>query len=373
MVLGHHYPDSFAENIALTFARMGVRTTTVDPRGLLRADSTRRGRGVTGRWPRVRNYLQEAARHSSQLQRVVEIPVISALDAAEPHLVLSTDAYLPSATLERWRKFTPGATWVLWYPDSLVNLGPQDSLIAPWDHLFFKDSYLVTMLRSRAETTCHYLPEACNPLRHRPAEAVCAEEKRRYSCDVAIAGNIYPYRSLILETLPQGVDLRLYGNLDRRIHSPVALRAFRSEYVTGRAKALAYGEAKVVLNTLHYGEICSVNARLFEATGCGAFVITHDSPVLQELFQPGLEVVAVGDAASLRAAIERYVDDASARHAIAEAGRRRAHRDHTYERRLGKLLRTCELGNVTQIPAAEVSAPGLAAPRPLTLRRSVQP
>lgn len=337
VVLGASYPDSFAENIAQTLDLMGAGTTVVDPRGRLAADLTR------GRVRRLVPYLLEVNRRLAPMQRVVEVPIVHALAAADPDLVLSTDGSLDPQVVERWRALTPRSAWALWYPDCLGNLGPQQALVAPWDHLFFKDPYLVDKLRARTNIAAHYLPEACNPQCHRSEEFSNLDERARYECDVALAGNIYPYRGRILETLSEGVDLRLYGHMARTVRSPRVRGAFRDEYVTGREKALAYQGAKIVLNTLHYAEIHSLNARLFEATGCGGFVITHDSPGLAALYQPGAEVVAVDSAAELNDAVSHYLGDEDGRRRIALAGQVRAHSEHTYEHRLRALIATCGL------------------------------
>lgn len=337
VVLGHHYADSFAENIAATLTLMGARATAVDSRGRLSLDMT------AGSARRLMPYLLDASRRITAIGRTMDVPVTRALQVADPQLVLSTDGYLPHGIVDRWRTHTPRAVWALWYPDHLANLGAQLPFAAPWDHLFFKDPYLVDLLRSRTAIAAHYLPEACNPHRHRPEQFASPEERARYCCDVALAGNIYPYRARILETLPPGLDLRLYGNLPSTVTSPRVRGAFRDEYVTGRAKSLAYRGAKIVLNTLHYAEIHAVNARLFEATGCGAFVVTHASPGLSSLYEPEREVVAVDNAADLRRAVTDYLGDDAGRQRIADAGQARAHRDHTYERRLRALLGVCGL------------------------------
>jgi len=258
--------------------------------------------------------------------------------------VISTDGYLPPWTVERLRALTPSATWVLWYPDHLGNLADQSALVAPYDFLFFKDPYLVDLLLTRTSLRVHYLPEACNIRRHRPEPFLSSAEMGRYCADVAIAGNIYPYRVAILETLPTNVELKLYGNMSRFVRSQRVRDAFTGEYVVGRNKVLAFRGAKIVLNTLHYGEIGSVNARLFEATACGGFVLTHRAPTLGEFFEDGKEVASFESASELRASVRHYLEADEDRMAIAEAGRARAHRDHTYEVRLDEMARVGGFG-----------------------------
>jgi spore maturation protein CgeB len=334
VVLGPDHPDSFAENIAVSLNALGITATVVDP-------SARFSRpGGFAQFRRSSRLLTEATHRVKPARTwLVDRPVDRALEELQPRLVISVWAYFEPAQLDRWRARTPAATWLLWFPDCLANLRSQSALVAGYDHLFFKDAYLVDLLSDRTDLPVHLLAEACNPARHRTELPRDAAEAAEYRCDVAIAGNMYPYRRMLLHQLPSGVGLRLYGNPptgDREL-----MRSFTGRYVTGREKALAFGGAAIVLNTMHYAEIEGVNARLFEATGCGAFVLTHTSPALDRYFVPGEEIAAFDTTAELRDAVEHYLHDPDARRRIALAGQERAHRDHSYARRLEAMLAVC--------------------------------
>jgi spore maturation protein CgeB len=337
VVLGDSHADSFAENIEMTLAGYGLPVTLVDPR-LHRAWPV-----ANSRSNRLTHYLDGLSRKIDPVRHIADIPTARALAAADPDLVLSTDGYLTPTQVARWRRLTPRATWALWYPDCLANLSDQVALVADWDHLFFKDTYLVDLLRTRTRLPAHYLPEACNPLRHRSFEPPSPDERIRYGCDVTLAGNIYPYRARIIETLPEQVSVKLHGDLPRLVADARVRSAFTGLYVTDREKALAYTCAKIVLNTLHYAEVNSVNARLFEATGCGGFVVTHANRDLVNLFCSGQEVVAVDSLPELHQAILHYVTADEERARIAKAAQQRAHREHTYLHRLQSLFETCGL------------------------------
>jgi spore maturation protein CgeB len=213
-------------------------------------------------------------------------------------------------------------------------------MVAPYDHLFFKEPYLVDILSSRTRLPVHFLAEACNPDRHRTEEPKSAEERNRYACDVVVAGNLYPYRLLVLEELPDEIDLKVYGN-PRRGVPPGFERigaAHTGTFVSGRTKALAFRGGKIVLNTMHYAELQGVNARLFEATGCGGFVLSHASPGLGRYFEDGRELATFNGARELRDRVRYYLDHEDERASIAAAGQARAHRDHTYRVRLEELV-----------------------------------
>lgn len=337
VVLGPVHPDSFAENITRALREMGVGATAIDPRsritsGTFRPTAFRRSAGL------IEDLVLKAA---GPRQLLLGRPIARRLEEAAPDLVLSVFGYLHPDQIERWRRATPGACWALWYPDHLANLGSQLPFAALWDHLFFKDPHLVDVLCSRTNLPVHLLPEACLPSRHCAQSAASEAERSRYECDVAVAGNIYPYRVRVLETLPPGIDLKLYGNLPENMGRSAIGKAYTGEYVTDRSKFLAFTCARVVLNTLHYAEVKSVNARLFEATGCGGFVITHRTEGIDALFEVGTEVVAVDTAAELRDAVLHYLAAPGERTTIAAAGQRRSHADHTYQHRLRSLGQTC--------------------------------
>jgi len=346
VLLGPDHPDSFANHIADAFADRGISASVVDPAGRYSRPGTFRA------YTRTRRLVTQAAKRLPAARAVlVDQPVEQALEAKAPQLVISVNGYFEPAQVERWRRHTPAAVWALWYPDTIVNLGRQSAFVAGYDHLFFKDPYLVDLLASRTSLPVHFLPEACSPSVHRSERPHDTAEQERYRCDVAVAGNMYPYRRLVLHELPADIDLKLYGNPptgDERL-----MPSFTGRYVTCREKALAIGEAAIVLNTMVFGEVRSVNARLFEATACGGFVLTHDAPELDRYFVDGEEVVAFTSPSELRELIAHYLAAPDERRRIAAAGQARAHRDHTYDRRLDELIGVCGLAERLQLTSAD--------------------
>src|SRR6202158_1400987 len=342
VVIGPDYLDAFATNIAAGLRTLGMTAGVIDPNAGFKRQGTLDGYSpygavmtqVTQRVPRAQRLLVDPPRERAPRQ-------------STPKLVISVSSGFTPGQIERWRKLTPGATWAFWYPDALSNLGAHRVLLAPYDHFFFKEPYLVDLLSSRTRLPVHMLADACNPEHHHPESPVSEEERRRYDCDVAVAGNLYPYRLLVMAGIPDDVNLRVYG--DPRAGAPRGFeriaRAMTREYVAGRAKALAFGGAKIVLNTMHYAEIRGVNARLFEGTACGGFVLSHSGPEVDRYFKPGTEIATFDSQADLTDAIRHYLRADDERQQIATAGQARAHRDHTYPRRLDELLRVVGLHN----------------------------
>ena len=97
--------------------------------------------------------------------------------------------------------------------------------------------------------------------------------------------------------------------------------------------------AKIALNTNHYAGIGDVNnKRTFELGGMGAFQLTDNRPALNEYFEVGKEVVTFDGRADLKEKVQYYLARPDERQRIAQAAAERAHRDHTFEKRLEVLL-----------------------------------
>jgi spore maturation protein CgeB len=89
-----------------------------------------------------------------------------------------------------------------------------------------------------------------------------------------------------------------------------------------------------------YGEIWGVNVRCFEAAGVGAFQMVDWRPGLGHLFEDGKELITFHSMADLKQKIDYWLPRVAERRAIADAGQRRAHVEHTYRQRLELLLAT---------------------------------
>ncbi len=343
VVIGPSHLDSFASNIADGFDDLGICARVLDPFARFAGKGTIRAYGKYGVVMRRIVDQWHVAR-----TRLVDRPVAQALEELDPRLVLSTFGYFEPGQVERWRRCTPHATWAMWYPDSFVNLGPHRALLAPYDHFFFKDPYIVDLLARRAELPAHYLAQACNPRHHRPP----AQDRGAVDStgDIVMIGNMYPYRLLTLERLDPKVSLKVYGNQ----RTPLPPRFSRladahlGEVVFGADKARVFAEAAIVLNTMHYGEVSGINSRMFEATGSGGFVLTHTNDGLHRYFEPGREVAVFETPDEMNSAIARYLADPEARAEIAAAGAARTLRDHTYPLRLVELVRICGLQSDAQ-------------------------
>ncbi len=239
-------------------------------------------------------------------------------------------------TIQRVRTATR-APIVCWCQDQMTTLGRQYLLGAEYDAVFVKDRYLQDLFsRMIRSTPFYYLPEACNPLIHKTV-ALSEEERAYYACDVMVAGTLYYYRQEILQAL-EGIDLRIWGNTPDWLVYRLKQRHM-GRHVTCDDKARAARAARIALNPMHFAEVDGLNCRAFELAGCGAFQICTSKPVLREHFDPGVEIETFANTEELIEKIRHYLRHPQEAAAIALRGQARAHREHTYARRLDEIFR----------------------------------
>lgn len=241
-----------------------------------------------------------------------------------------------------------GVSCVGWFPDAFTSFGRGTFLLAPWNALFFQDRFIVDRLsESLGADNIHHLAQCCDPTLHRPLP-LTADDQQRYGADVATYGNYYPYRARLLEPLldlgaERGLTLKLWGARPPRwLHHRVRDH-WAGREVSSDDKCRAMRACKIALNTNHYAGIGDVNKRTFELAGIGAFQLTDERSALATYLTPDLEVVTFRGPKELRDKVLYYLDRPEERAAIAERAHLRAHRDHTFERRLTTLLQTVGL------------------------------
>ncbi|MEJ2009476.1 MAG: glycosyltransferase [Acidobacteriota bacterium] len=338
LVSGNLFEDSFARNIVVTAEHMGHAVMAVDE------SPRRRQRSV-----RLSSLEFALARAFPAIERSRYNRVIKSVQSFHPDIVLACHGRLPPEVVRRIKQIS-AAKVAVWFPDHMANLDRQYALAGSYDAWFFKDRYMAETFREKLDLNAHYLPEACNPLWHRrvqPSEA----ERAKYGCDLCTASNMYYYRARMVEIF-KDYDLKIWGNGYPPWLKSAMRKHYPNVYVAELEKAKAFNSAKIVLNTMHYGEIMGVNCRLFEAAGCGAFQIADHKPVLPELFEPEREIVTFRTRAELKEKVDYYLARPEERKEIAGRAYARAHREHTYELRLVNMF---EVLGLAAAPGSMVS------------------
>jgi spore maturation protein CgeB len=328
LVIGSYtYLDSFEWHIVDSLRHLGC---------VVKLFHNRAGvSGVAGLAFKVSHKIDQLVFREPELR--AESRLLRTIDEFSPSVVLMLlGNRLSPKTIVKMRKRSK-APIVCWCQDQMTTLGRQYLLGGRYDVVFVKDRYMQDLFsRMIRSTAFYYLPEACNPRLHRPID-LSANDREIYGCDVMIAGTLYYYRQEILQQLSDR-NVKIWGDRPGWLMDRLPGR-FMDRHVHGDDKVRAALAAKICLNTLHYAEVDGLNCRAFEIAACGGFQMVSEVPVLKEHFEPEVEVATYRNVEELREKVAHYLRNPAAAAAIAERGRQRAHRDHTYEHRLTDILR----------------------------------
>ena len=324
--------EAFALHIANTLTKMQYSVTKFDPcynfnyKGKL-FYRLRQMQGVlhnvTDSIPNIR------ARRIRPLWQIVE--------KSQPDIIIVCHDFLLPDEVTKLKKIS-NAKIALWFPDALVNFARGYFMNAPYDALFFKDPYIVKSLSEVLASPVYYLPECFNPDRHYLPDGETPSDE--YKCDITTAGTMHSWRVAFYKHLAN-YNVKLWGTIPPLwMPKSVVSDMYQGRFVNNQDKARAFLGAKIVLNNLHYGEIWGLNVRAFEAAGIGAFQMVDWRPGLDDLFEDGKEIISFKGIQDMKDKIQYWLDRPEERLQIAQNGKLRAYRDHTYELRLDLLIST---------------------------------
>ena len=291
------------------------------------------------------------------------------LAAAEPRLLRAASDFAPDLvlvsaveslrprTVAGLRAGNRGARILGVFSDHIANFQRGYFFAADYDRLFFKDHFVVDKLRAKLGWKhVFYLPQCCDRVLHRQVP-IGEQDRKRYGCDITLAGNAHLYRCESLRPL-LGRNLKIWGGVPPAWLDHPARGFFTGHYVAGEEKCKAMLAANIVLNQNHYAEIAGTNKRTFEVAAVGAFQLT-DTPALAEVFDPEKEVAWFDTQQEMLDRIDYYLARPEQRAAMAERARLRALAEHTYEHRWVAKLETLGL----EPPAGFPVRPGTLAVR----------
>ena len=189
-----------------------------------------------------------------------------------------------------------------------------------------------------------YLPEAFNERIHTLNMINRKKLEEKINIDVVCFGTMYPYRAKMIENIiSQGISIDIFGTQENRFPLKMLDDRLQLEYITGERKAEVLIGSKVVFNNFHYAEIESVNAKFFEIAGMGGFQICDYKPVIDEytgISSDKFTYKSIGEAAEL---IKYYLTRPSERYDLAQLQKEHFLENHTYDKRVVKLLSLLEL------------------------------
>jgi hypothetical protein len=150
---------------------------------------------------------------------------------------------------------------------------------------------------------------------------------------------VHSSRTALLEYLCDRVDGIGVWAPDLGMLSPSS--AVRRRYLGqawGREMYQILRDSRIALN--HHGDVAPYanNLRLYEATGVGTLLVTDWKENLQEILEPGTDVVAYRNREECAELLQYYLAHDAAREGIARTGQARTLREHTYYQRMQELV-----------------------------------
>lgn len=142
----------------------------------------------------------------------------------------------------------------------------------------------------------------------------------------------------LLEFLCKNTDIKIWGSLyNIPANSPLYHRYMGEAW--GIEMYKIFQRSKMVLNNhIDISEDDANNMRMFEATGCGALLLTDYKANINDLFEDGKEVVTYRSFSECLEKINFYLMHEDQREDVANAGQSKTLRDHTYSKRMEEML-----------------------------------
>jgi spore maturation protein CgeB len=270
--------------------------------------------------------------------------IFETIKEIRPDFLLHTKDELPAEAFHELRQLT---TVIMWYPDPVIPdwLPPY---VNASDVFLTMSEGLVAEFK-KYNPNVFWLTQAFEPSSFE-IRGITQKDERFYSSDVAFVGNLgskaqYLERRRALErVIDAGLRMKWWGPRIPRKFSTLPLifgklgRAYGGKFVWGEEYAKIARLAKVFLAFDSMPHIKkSMSARMYTAVGCGAFYMCRHVDGIEEVLNPGKEIVTFQSCEEMIDLLRYYVDKDALRRKISDAGRKRIMREHTYATRMKQL------------------------------------
>lgn len=211
------------------------------------------------------------------------------------------------------------------------------NLQRPNYRFFCWDKDALEIMREFGLTKSFYFPMAVNEKIFYKLDKPYSSYKN-YKSNILFVGGATPERIAHLEGLAD-LGLKVYGYDNQQWEANHYLKGC----YCGPIKEIGplrecYNATKISVNITRPHGSSSLNMRVYEAMACGSLMLTDDKGDARELFMENEEIIIYTSEKDLRKKAEYFLKNKYKREEIAEAGRRRVLKEHTYFARLKKHL-----------------------------------
>ena len=211
---------------------------------------------------------------------------------------------------------------------------PAQADLAGFDLIFSSFPHFVDRFRTQG-ITAYYQPLAFDPRVLQTIGSISYQERPINCSFVGGISGLHAAGTTLLEVLVAKTPIQLWGYGAASLPADSSLLGCHNGEVWGKDMFALLASSKITINRhIDVAENNANNMRLFEATGCGALLITDYKNNLDDLFVIGTEIVAYRSAEECAALINYYLVHSDEAEIIARAGQKRTLRDHTYSLRM---------------------------------------
>ncbi|SDY99763.1 glycosyltransferase [Thermoactinomyces sp. DSM 45892] len=240
----------------------------------------------------------------------------------------------------------------IWFTDDPYAIDKAKTIASFFDYIFTNESQAVPIYQAQCPSaSIHHLPLAVSSDTYQPRKQI----SKKYFSDLVMVGCGFENRIRFLKASSQSLHLmkmKLVGP-GWSPFSEMREVQVHPHWVSGLEANYYYCGAKMVLN-LHRShddphlkqnsqkiKAYTPNNRLFEIAACKSFQLIDQRPDLSSLYEIGKEVISFSGVEDFQEKSKFYLPRVRLREKIARAAYIRTRSDHSYEKRIQKILATC--------------------------------
>jgi spore maturation protein CgeB len=271
--------------------------------------------------------------------------LFSLASATQPDLCLVAggNRILPE-TIQKMK--SQGIQTALWTIDVPRRFQPVLDAAPSYDFIFCGGTEAQKLLSEAGIPNTHWLPFACDPEVHQPAD-VDSEDRKKWGSKVSFVGSFYPNRAQVLEKISD-FDLKVWGPGWDKLAKNSPIKKLCSDVRLKPEEWIKIFSSSLVNIVIHYqdGKTPCFQAapRVYEGLACRSFLLVDDQRDVKSLFQDGKHLAIFEKPEDLRKKMTYYLNKPEERDRIATQGHEEVVHKHTYVHRLKKMLSVIEAG-----------------------------
>lgn len=275
--------------------------------------------------------------------RLVSQGIFTMAQEQQSQIVLAlAQAPLDKLTLKKMRN--EGMATVMWFVEDYKVLDYWRYYAPLYDAFaVIQKEPFISELAQCGQPNAFYLPLAALPDFHKPT-VLDKKERNIYGSDISFLGAGYPNRRLAFRQLGNR-NFKIWGS-DWDGESVLKDRIQKNGARISEEESVKIYNASTINLNLHSSVQAKdlvppgdfVNPRTFELAAMGAFQLVDKRSLMPELFDEN-ELATFSTVNEMIEKIDHYLKTPEERKKLAQAARARVLKDHTYEKRMEKLIR----------------------------------